>query len=383
MTYTRVFYLAKVGYGFDRMLYPQSLLPTRPPHAFLTGESNNSTLPKNLNAWSLHFLKNFTINTWRCCASTSCVGAIAKHVGRKSSGNIACCNTMRGDSQCNSEQKNHLWEQQSTGATINRSNNQPEQQSTGATINQSNNQQPPRWYGDDDGMKTVATWRHGNCGNNDAMTAASMHGDCGTATVTRRVWQLWQQQCDNSSIDVRWLRWWRRWLQWQQQYGDCDDTTERQWCNSAAMMQQCGNDATVRRRCNSAMMMAWRMRQGQHGGDYSYDGTVTAAMTMQRRQHWWLWLWWHDGHDSMAAIVKQWWKWRGTGDCNCGKNATALTMTMTIMSQQQWCSSGVATPATVYGGTGNGRPAATRKGEITKTWIINSYYVNILCATVF
>jgi len=70
----------------------------------------------------------------------------------------------------------------------------------------------------------------------------------------------------------------------------------------------------------------------------------------------------------MAAIVKQWWKWWGTGDCNCGKNSTALTMT--IMSQQQWCSSGVATLATVYGGTGNGRPVATRKGEITKTWII-------------
>jgi len=168
----------------------------------------------------------------------------------------------------------------------------------------------------DDGMKTVATWQHGNCDNNDAMTVASMHGDSGTATVTRRVWQLRQRQCDNSSIDVWWLQWWRRWLQWHsvgmvtamtQQSGN--DATVRQRCNSAAMMEQCGNDPTVQRRSNSAMMMAWRMRQGQHGGDYSYDGTVTAAMTMQRQQHWRLWLWWHDGHDSMAAIAKQWWKW--------------------------------------------------------------------------
>jgi len=233
-----------------------------------------------------------------------------------------------------------------------------------------------------DGMETAATMMQWQW--------HSMHGDCGTATVTRRVWQLRQRQCDNSSIDVWWLQWWQRWLQWHsvgmvtamtQQSGN--DATVWWWCNSAATMEQCSDDGTVRRRCNSAMMMAWRMRQGQHGGDYSYDGTVTAAMTMQRRQHWQLWLWWHDGHDSMAAIAKQWWKWRGTGDCNCGKNATALTMTMTIILQQQWCSSGVATPATVYGGTGNGRPAATRKGEITKTWIINSYYVNILCATVF
>jgi len=36
--------------------------------------------------------------------------------------------------------------------------------------------------------------------------------------------------------------------------------------------------------------MAWQMWQGQHGGANSYDGMVTAAMTMQQWQHWQLWL---------------------------------------------------------------------------------------------
>jgi len=58
--------------------------------------------------------------------------------------------------------------------------------------------------------------------------------------------------------------------------GDCSDNNSM----ATAMMQQSGDDATGWQQCNSVMMMAWQMRQGQHG-DYSYDGMVTAAMTMQ------------------------------------------------------------------------------------------------------
>jgi len=300
MTYTRVFYLAKVGYGFDRMLYPQSLLPTRPPHAFLTGESNNSTLPKNLNAWSLHFLKNFTINTWRCCASTSCVGAIAKHVGRKSSGNIACCSTMRGDSECNSEQKN-----------IFESNNQPEQQSTGATINQSNNQQPPRWYGDDDGMKTVATWWHGNCGNNDAMTAASMHGDCGTATVDKKgmatvAMTMWWQQhwwmttavmmMVTAATTMVWRLWRRNRAAMMQQYGD-DATVWGRWHG------KCGKDSMV-----TTAIMAWKMQLWQCSdssiGNCGYDDTTdTTVWQLQSNGE-------NDEVLVTATVAKIQWHWQ-------------------------------------------------------------------------